>query len=106
IATQALGSAVRHAGRIEAVGADAGRMQASFEPEPSAPVAVAPSSNSAAMMAASAVAAPIVFSAPIPAPASTAPSVHINGKEAMDWRTPVHKPVAQQNMQAGAVELF
>jgi hypothetical protein len=24
----------------------------------------------------------------------------------MDWRTPVHKPVAQENLQAGAVELF
>ena len=105
IATQALGSAVRHAGRIEAVSADAGRLQSNSETEPGTSPIASPPTYIAPMMAASAaVAAPIVYSTAPTATPSHAPGV--NGKDAMDWRTPVHKPVAQENMQAGAVELF
>jgi methyl-accepting chemotaxis protein len=113
IATQALGSAVRHAGRIESVGAEAGRLQSTMTSAPPAhapmayaPVAYAPAPVAAAPVAA---AAPIVYAAPA---AAAAPAVNghahagVNGKDALDWRTPVHKPVAQENLQAGAVELF
>jgi methyl-accepting chemotaxis protein len=118
IATQALGSAIRHAGRIDAVGAEAGRMQAGM-PVASAPSVAAYSAPAVAapMMAAAAMAsvpvaaaasAPIMFSAPTPIATQPVAASHngANGHDVMDWRTPVHKPVAQENMQAGAVELF
>jgi methyl-accepting chemotaxis protein len=113
IATQALGSAVRHAARIDAVGVEAGRLQAGM---PAAPIAYAAPAVATPMMAAAAMAAPvaavasapIVFSAPTPVAAQPVVASHngANGHDVMDWRAPVHKPVAQENMQAGAVELF
>lgn len=123
IATQALGSAVRHAGRIDAVNAETVRLQSLVESGPVAHVAPAPAARSwsppaqmaatVAMAAPAAVmAAPIQYQSPAPAvAASPAPASssgggvngHHNGS---DWRTPVHKPVAQENMQAGDVELF
>ena len=119
IATQALGSAVRHAGRIDAVNAETVRLQSLVESVPmSRPAAPAPMAwNPPAPMAApiAAMAAPIQYKAPAPAPAAAVPAPapsssagsgvngHHNGS---DWRTPVHKPVAQENLQAGDVELF
>lgn len=110
IATQALGSAVRHAGRIESVGAEAARMQAAAPaapvPLPAAMPAPLPAAATPAPVAAASsaplVAAPILFASA----AAVASPAHVNGKDALDWRTPVHKPVAQENLQAGAVELF
>ena len=112
IATQALGSAARHAIRMESVGAEGVREQVArshapaWQPShapapPSTPVAAAPAQ--VAMMAA----APIVYGAPAPAMAVNG-HVHngVNGKDGLDWRTPAHKPVAQESLQAGAVELF
>ncbi|TDU32917.1 methyl-accepting chemotaxis protein [Panacagrimonas perspica] len=113
IATQALGSAIRHAGRIESVGAEAGRVQASMPHAMTAPMHMQPAAVAApqAMMSAPppspAPSAPIVFSAPVPgAPVNGHAHNGANGKDALDWRTPVHKPVAQETLQAGAVELF
>lgn len=116
IATQALGSAMRHAGRIDAVSAEAGRLQAGLpapmsSPHASAPIA-APMMSAATAVAAPAAAvasAPIVYSAPAPASQPAAYNAQhngANGHDVMDWRQPVHKPVAQENLQAGAVELF
>lgn len=107
IATQALGSAVRHAGRIESVGAEAGRIQAQIAaPSPVAPAYVPP--PPAAPMMAAAAAAPILLQPITPVPVAANGHAHngVNGKDVLDWRTPVHKPVAQESMQAGAVELF
>jgi methyl-accepting chemotaxis protein len=114
IATQALGSAIRHAGRIESVGAEAGRVQASMPHGPTAPmhfqaaaVAAPPPMSTPMAPPSPALSAPIVFSAPVPgAPVNGHAHNGANGKDALDWRTPVHKPVAQENLQAGAVELF
>ncbi len=123
IATQALGSAVRHAGRIESVVAEAGRVQAAMpavvhQPQSaaamiyaSAPVpAAAPAPQPAPIVYAASVpqsAAPIAYAASVPTPAVNGHAHNgVNGKDALDWRTPVHKPVAQENLQAGAVELF
>ena len=108
IATQALGSAIRHAGRIESVGAEAGRMNALAAP-PHAPMAApaAAAPIAVAAVAPAMAAAPIVYSAPAPSMPVNGHAHHgVNGKDALDWRTPVHKPVAQENLQAGAVELF
>jgi len=115
IATQALGSAVRHAGRIEAVNAEAVRLQTVIESD--GPQALAHAAQP--MMS-----APIAYKAPPPppmpapavspmsmtpppAPAAASVPAAVNGHASPgDWRTPVHKPVAQDNLQAGAVELF
>lgn len=125
IATQALGSATRHASRIDAVNSEAQRLHALVESDapavaaaPGAPLP-APAPLSMAVSAASAASAapapaqillrpatPLVASpAGNAAPASGVNGVnghHSNG----DWRTPVHKPVAQDSLQAGEVELF
>lgn len=112
IATQALGLAARHAGRIESVGAEAGRMQATMPqamPAASASVGLLSSTPAPAVAAATvtATSAPIVYGAPVPgAPVNGHAHSGTNGKDGLDWRTPVHKPVAQENLQAGAVELF
>lgn len=125
IATQALGSAVRHAGRIEAVSAEAGRLQSSMASEvrtpsyssqpaySSQPVAHSSTSLHMAAPAVAAVSAPIMlnpaYADSVAANNGRAPHADgmVNGKDASsDWRTPVHKPVLQENLQAGAVELF
>jgi len=114
IATQALGSAVRHASRIESVGAEAGRVQAAMPHALAAPVHVPPAAFAAPQPMSApmtppppAMSAPIVYSAPVPgAPVNGHAHNGANGKDALDWRTPVHKPVAQETLQAGAVELF
>jgi hypothetical protein len=80
--------------------------------------------SSPMMMQAAAMAAPVAAVASAPILYSTpAPVTHqasgtnghayphngangANGHDVTDWRTPVHKPVAQENLQAGAVELF
>ncbi len=128
IATQALGSAARHAGRLESVGLDALRVASGDAPESAsvaeaparariaaqaqAPAAVPPRpmpSPRAAMTAAAPVEA---SSAPIRAAAAPAPALNgngasgLNGKDHHDWRAPAHKPVAQENLDAGSVELF
>jgi len=93
IATQALGSALMHVNRLRQIGEETQSLQAVLvsealphhAPAPTpAPVYVAPK--------------PVVA----PVPMSSAPKV----EAANDWRVTPHKPVAQVNMQAGAVELF
>ncbi|MGQ0621050.1 MAG: methyl-accepting chemotaxis protein [Panacagrimonas sp.] len=100
IATQALGSAARHAGRIDAVNAEALRLHSLVESETAITVA------DPAQIAH----APIVFKPATlmgVAPASPANGTPVNGHNpAIDWRKPVHKPVAQDSLQAGEVELF
>lgn len=106
IATQALGSAARHAGRIEAVNAEAAHLQWMIEEE----VLRAPATPLPAPAPAPAPAT-ILYRAPAPATVSAAGSALLNGANdqhhpATDWRTPVHKPVVQESLRAGAVELF
>ncbi|MBA4284896.1 MAG: chemotaxis protein [Xanthomonadaceae bacterium] len=101
IATQALGSALMHLNRLRQIGDETQSLQAVLVNEalPHASVASqVPSYQHAA-------AAPL---APKPAPAYSAPPPAQASNDAgkADWRTPVHKPVAQLSMQAGAVELF
>ena len=122
IATQALGSAARHAGRLESVGFDALRVASGDAPEganpdeaparSSAPASAAGSPRPASIprIAMSAAAPADVASAPIRVSAAPAPAVNgtggLNGKDHHDWRAPAHKPVAQENLDAGSVELF
>ena len=115
IATQALGSAVRHASRIESVGAEAGRTQAMARPAPPPAMSAAtpshtssPASGLTNLAAGSAAGSIVIGASASAAPAATNGHAHhgVNGKDTFDWRAPVHKPVAQENLQAGAVELF
>lgn len=109
IATQALGSASRHAGRIDAVNSEAARLHALVESEPVMTYAAPMSAPRTAPSQPSAAPASFVFKPATPVVAA-ANGTHVNGVNghngAMDWRTPVHKPVAQDNLQAGEVELF
>lgn len=116
IATQALGSAARHVGRLEAVGAEAGRA-AGGEPEERVaesvptryhePAAAATVSPAASMSKPPANVVPVALATVTASGAANTAAVRLNGKDhPHDWRAPVHKPVAQESMQAGAVELF
>lgn len=94
IATQALSAAMSHASRIESVGFEAGRLQsaAGFAPASPSPVYAA--------------AAPAQFKPAATTAANGQAREGVNGAGEADWRTPAHKPVAQENLQTGAVELF
>ena len=98
-----------------------GQTQQAPVSRPATPVATAVQSNAkAAETAAGEGVKPAIrlaAAAPAAAPAAAgsvsavavadgAPAGGLNGKDHHDWRTPVHKPVAQETMQAGEVELF
>jgi methyl-accepting chemotaxis protein len=113
IATQALGAAARHANRIQMVGTEAARLQGLVDVPRTSALPTAPMS-----MAIASEPMPMSMSAAAPAPAILMPAAPVtmsmsmeskpaavNG-HATDWRQPVHKPVLQENMQAGSVELF
>lgn len=130
IATQALGSAVRHADRLARAGeeclVDSVVMTGREPMSANARVALDPTSMVAAtepsqrttsrsstmasilMPAAAAVVTPMATASDTapPSPPKTASPAGINGKDHADWRAPVHKPVAQENLSAGSVELF
>lgn len=117
IATQALGSAVRHAERLARAGEEclieAVPVTRSMATPVSMPERVAtasapePAESRLPRVAAAAAAAPILMSAAAAAVPSAPPApAAINGKDHADWRVPAHKPVLQENLQAGSVELF
>ncbi|HKY90995.1 MAG TPA: methyl-accepting chemotaxis protein [Nevskiaceae bacterium] len=104
IATQALGSAARHASRIQMVGSEAARLQGLVDVQ--RPVGYAMAAPAPAMPEPAPAPAIMMPSAPAMAmPMEAKPAGAVNG-HATDWRQPIHKPVLQENMQPGAVELF
>jgi len=102
IATQALGSALMHLNRLRQIGDETQSLQAVLVNEALPHTSVASQVPSYQHAAPAPVAAKPAasFAAPAPSPAAASEA----GKT--DWRSPVHKPVAQLSMQAGAVELF
>ncbi len=102
IATQALGSALMHLNRLRQIGDETQSLQAVLVNEalPHSSVASQVPSYQHAAPAPVAAKQAASFTAPAPSPAAASEA----GKT--DWRSPVHKPVAQLSMQAGAVELF
>ena len=102
IATQALGSALMHLNRLRQIGDETQSLQAVLVNEalPHSSVASQVPSYQHAAPAPVAAKPAASFAAPAPSPAAASEA----GKT--DWRSPVHKPVAQLSMQAGAVELF
>ncbi|MCX7071562.1 MAG: methyl-accepting chemotaxis protein [Gammaproteobacteria bacterium] len=103
IATQALGSALLHLNRLRQIGDETQSLQAVLVNE-ALPHPAAPSPMPGYPQAAPAYVAPKPAPTMATPPPPAAPAAAEAGKS--DWRAPVHKPVAQLSMQAGAVELF